>query len=442
MKRLFDAIWLALLVAFVFAIPPTFHGDEAMYLSMSRDYATVFLDGDLAALRVEPPYYMDSDAQLRLLNGSVQRYAAGFLWHLAGATADDLPTRPGWNWGADYDANLAAGHVPKPTVLAAGRLASSIFFALSIVVLFALAWQFGGRLPAYVASALYAVNPILLLNGRRAMQEGSMLLFGLLVVLVAVHMSKRRFERQSIPLALWAALIVTAALALVSKHSAIVFVGSAFGWIFLTEVLRRPSQPLLTILKLGGAGLLVVALVIALSPALWSDPRARFADLLQNRAFLLDIQITADPLAPTTIPQRIQQIITEPFMSPLQHFEVAGWATYAPITDDVARYRASPFSGIQFGTIVGGLLMLLVLIGSFFSLRRSWRAGVLVWLGVTVASLLVNPLPWQRYVLPLIPVYTLLAGIGLAGLLRRFLLKPVPTPPSGSTPVSRAGQAG
>lgn len=437
-KRLLDALWLGLLAALVFAIPPTFHGDEAMYLSMSRDYATAFLDGDLAALRVEPPYYVDSDEQLRLLNGSVQRYAAGFFWQLAGATVDDLPTRPGWDWGADYDTNVAEGHVPNSTVLAAGRLASSIFLALSIVAIFALAWQFDGRLPAYVVSALYAVNPIILLNGRRSMQEGAMLLFGILVILVAVHISKRRFERQPIPIFLWGALVVTSALALVSKHSAVVFVGGAFGWIFITEVLRRPSQPLLTMIKLGGAGLLVVALVIALSPALWSDPRARFADILQNRAFMLDLQVTADPFAPTPMAYRLQQIVTEPFMTPLQHFEVAGWATYQPIMDDVARYMASPFSGVQFGAVLGGAVMLLVLIGVIFSLRRSWRAGVLIWLGITVASLLVNPLPWQRYFLPLIPVYALLAGIGVDGLLRRFVLTSVPD----NTPISPADQAG
>jgi 4-amino-4-deoxy-L-arabinose transferase-like glycosyltransferase len=437
-KRLLDALWLVLLVALVFAIPPTFHGDEAMYLSMSRDYATVFFDGDLAALRTEPPYYVDSDQQLRLLNGSVQRYAAGFLWHLAGATIDDLPTRPGWNWSVDYDTNLATGHVPTPTVLAAGRLASSIFLALSIVAIFVLAWQFGGRLSAHVVSALYALNPIILLNGRRSMQEGSMLLFGIFVVLVAVTISRRRFERQPTPLTLWVALIVTAALALASKHSAVVFVGGAFGWIFITEILRRPSQPLLTVLRLGGAGLLVVALVIALSPALWSDPRARFADILQNRAFMLDLQVTADPLAPTSLGYRAQQIITEPFMMPLEHFEVAGWATYQPIMDDVARYIASPFSGVQFGTILGGVVMLLAVIGAFLSLRSSWRAGVVFWLGITVASLLVNPLPWQRYFLTLIPVYALLAGIGLDGLVRRF----APKYAQNSVPVSLAGQAG
>jgi hypothetical protein len=43
---------------------------------------------------------------------------------------------------------------------------------------------------------------------------------------------------------------------------------------------------------------------------------------------------------------------------------------------------------------------------------------------VTAASLLANPLPWQRYSLPLLPVVTLLAGVGGYELLRRFVWKP------------------
>lgn len=42
------------------------------------------------------------------------------------------------------------------------------------------------------------------------------------------------------------------------------------------------------------------------------------------------------------------------------------------------------------------------------------RCIVMIWLAVTLVSLMVNPLPWQRYYLPLFPIVTLLAVIGLA----------------------------
>ena len=55
MKRLLDALWLIALAAYVFAIPPTFHGDEAMQLYASHDYVTAFVDGDPTALRPSRP---------------------------------------------------------------------------------------------------------------------------------------------------------------------------------------------------------------------------------------------------------------------------------------------------------------------------------------------------------------------------------------------------
>ena len=79
---------------------------------------------------------------------------------------------------------------------------------------------------------------------------------------------------------------------------------------------------------------------------------------------------------------------------------------------------SSPFSGLQFGSILGGALTLLAGVGiavfaaqAAFAARASTR-GLLLWLLLTAASLLANPLPWQRYYLPLIPAATLLAGIG------------------------------
>ena len=189
-KRLLAALWLILLAAYVFALPPTFHGDEAMQLYTSHDFTTAFVEHDPAALTTQPPYPPDSDQQLRLINGSINRYAIGLSWQLAGMTANDLPPRPGWAWALDYTTNAALGNLPTDAQLATARLPSTLFLALSIAVMFALGAQFGGRTTAYLASGLYALNPVILLNGRRAMQEGSMLFFGTLAILIAALISQ------------------------------------------------------------------------------------------------------------------------------------------------------------------------------------------------------------------------------------------------------------
>ncbi len=430
-RRLLDIFWLVLLGAFVFAIPPTFHGDEPMQIYMSHDYATAFIDHNPNALLTVPPYNVDTDEQLRLINGSINRYAIGLSWHLAGFTADDLPPRPGWEWAMDYDTNVSTGHRPSDALLAASRFSSTLFLALSVAVMFALGWQFGKRPLAYFVSGLYAVNPIILLNGRRALQEGSALFFGLLVIWIAVMIGKRRREDRPAPLSFWIALIVAGGLTLASKHTGIVFSAAALAWIFVT----RSKSPVTWLARLGVigklalSGAMMLALFIALSPALWTNPPARLVDLLQVRTNLLNIQVDADPLAPTTMGERVEGIITEPFMMPLQHFEAAFWANYQPITDEVDRYMSSPFSGVQFGVILGGALTLLAGIGIVFALlllrsQGGVYGGLLIWLLLTAFTLLVNPLPWQRYYLSLVPVATLLSGIGLYELARRFVWKP------------------
>jgi hypothetical protein len=221
-------------------------------------------------------------------------------------------------------------------------------------------------------------------------------------------------------------------LTLASKHNGVVFVGGALGWIFVGELTHfRLQEMALTTAKLIVSGMLIVGLFLALAPALWNDPIARFGDLLAVRAELLDIQVTADPLAPMTLEERIENIIRQPFLTPLAHYEVAAWESYQPITDEINRYMNSPLSGIQFGKWIGLALTVLAGMGivALFvpSVRpyREWASslGLLVWFVLTVASLLANPLPWQRYYLPLIPIATLLTGIGLMALTRAFVVR-------------------
>ncbi|HLU09458.1 MAG TPA: phospholipid carrier-dependent glycosyltransferase [Oceanobacillus sp.] len=429
--RLLDGLFLVALALFVLAGTPlaSFHGDEPMQIYMSGDYEVALVQGNPSALMTNPPYFIDTDPQLRILNGTINRYAIGFARTLAGIGADQLPPRPGWDWGLNYDDNVSTGHRPSEALMLAGRLPSSLFLAASVFVMFGLARQFGNRPFAYLVTALYTLNPIILLNGRRAMQEGSLLFFGLLVILIAAVIARRRANGESTPLYLWIGLILGGALTLASKHNGVVFMVGALGWIFVGELTHfRLREVALTTIKLLVSSVLIAGLFLALSPALWNDPVARFGDLLAVRAELLDIQVAADPLAPMPFEQRVQNILTQPFLTPLAHYEVAAWADFAPITAEITQYMNSPLSGLQFGQWIGLVLTILAGLGiivlfvprlrPYHEWASSW--GLLVWLVVTCASLFANPLPWQRYYLPLIPIVTLLAGIGLMALARAF----------------------
>jgi hypothetical protein len=108
------------------------------------------------------------------------------------------------------------------------------------------------------------------------------------------------------------------------------------------------------------------------------------------------------------------------------HYEVASWASAATITQEITRYMASPLSGLQLGLLLGGILTVMVVVGlvSLIWQGGTYRLGLLVWLLLTLALLLVNPLPWQRYYLPLIPLTTLLAGLGIKHLLDVIVHRP------------------
>ncbi|MFN8449777.1 MAG: phospholipid carrier-dependent glycosyltransferase [Anaerolineae bacterium] len=429
MKRAIDILWLLLLGAFVFAGLPiaTFHGDETYHIYTSTDYNTLFIEHRPQDLLVHSLWESDSGYQ-RLMNGGLTRYAIGLTWHLAGMSAADLPTH-GYLFGSSYEENAAWGYVPDVDDLTIFRLSSTLFTALSVAVMFLIGRLYGGRPLAYLVSALYTLNPVILLNGRRAMQEGVLLFFGLLTIYIALSIASRREAMLPVRWRWWLSLIIAGALALASKYSGFVYLIPAYLAIVLPELLRRSAATLPLVGGLVLCAVLTLALFFALSPGLWYDPAARIRDVIQGRFDVIQTQVGLDPGAPTSLTQRAVAIFTQPFMTTVQHYEIA---PVAP-PDQIARYMESPLNGVQFGTIFGGLLTLLAMFGLVVSavprLRlnpsRALAAGLYLWLAVNVAALMVNPLPWQRYYLPLIPVMTLLAGSALLSLIA--LMRRAPT---------------
>ena len=411
-----SALWLALLIAWALAgvaLTP-FHGDESMQIHSSGDFTTVFIERDPATLGISDELLQVQSSTRRLLEGTISHWGIGLAWHLAGYERKDLPPAPGWDWGRDYDANSAMNMRPTQDKLLLSRLSSALMFAASIPVLFGIAWCFGGRLVAFLASGLYALHPSLLLNGRRAMMEGPLLLFGLLTILCALLLMQRGLNARR---RWWLALALAGGLALASKHSGILFLGGALGWLWLTAALQRNRRQLLAAtLRIVLSGLLALAVFVALSPALWPDPPQRLLDLLALRGEVVKLQVSAwqpGGLGMTTS-ERMNQILTQPFLRPPQFFEVAHWSEYDVISAEIDVYLASALAGLRPGGIAGGVLTLLLAPGLVLTLRQRRRVGLLAWLLLTLAVMLLNPLPWQRYYLPLLPITSLLAALAMA----------------------------
>lgn len=168
-------------------------------------------------------------------------------------------------------------------------------------------------------------------------------------------------------------------------------------------------------------GALTVALFVALSPGMWRDPVRNTLVAAWARVEAMQDQAAHDPEAPTTLARRASDILTQPFLRSLDHWESGSPNAAEGQGDQIAAYDASPISGIHFGAALGVPLMLLAVLGVVASLSarlRPYRSaalarGLLLWLGVNVVVLLGLPLPWQRYFLSLIPVATILAAVGL-----------------------------
>lgn len=428
LSRLLDGLWLLSLIVYTLAgvrLAP-FHGDETNHIFNSHDFATLFIHHQPQDLLLSPPYEPETAEYFRVLDAALPRYVFGAAWSLVGLGETDLPSGP-WLWAMDYAANVARNRLPAARMLDAARLASSLFLCLSISILFALGRQFGQRPLAYLSSGLYALNPLILLNGRRAMQEGMLLCFGLLAVLMAAIISRKQRQGQPGSWYRWLGLTLAASLALGSKNSGILYVAVAYGWIFFTALMHRRWHCLLeTGAKLAASGAFAIMLLVAFSPGLWGSPLARLGDMVTERRKAMQMQVDVNLGAPTTLSERLTGIITQPFLTPAQYYEVFFWADFRPITQQIAAYEASRLDGLHFGALLGIPLTLLAALGLGATLWPRLRpypstelaVGLLVWLSVMITAALANPLPWQRYYLQLIPPASLLAGIGTLALVR------------------------
>jgi 4-amino-4-deoxy-L-arabinose transferase-like glycosyltransferase len=443
--RRIDAAWLIGLCLFVFAGMPlaTFHGDETYYTYVARDFYTAFVEGRPDLLYTEHIWGSHANYQ-RVVNGSVPPHLIGLTMWLAGYQRHQLAEHGSFYFGLTYDDNYNMGVIPPNPTLWTARISSCVMLCLGGAAMFLIGRMVGGRSLAYVLSALFIINPVILLNGRRAMLEGALLGFGLLTIYVGFAIARRREQGERVGAGWWIALTALAAAASASKQIGYAYTGIAFGTIALGELLRlrfdaARSRPRLNALLSTYARLAVctaaaVILYYIMSPGLWyHDPLLRFQQMVSARQQMMDIHISFTPNAPASLAHRIDNILTQPFIRPMQHFETKGFAESPTFMRMVARYEASPLSGVHFGVVGGSILLALTIMGVLLNLRAAARGhrssalalGWYFWLFGMIGVMLLNPLPWQRYYLALIPPFSAFAGLALV---RMFQAANAPVP--------------
>ncbi|MBP8974084.1 MAG: phospholipid carrier-dependent glycosyltransferase [Anaerolineae bacterium] len=421
--RALDALWLAVLAVYVLAgvddVP--FHGDESSLIAMSHDYYYLVQKRDIGPVLYDSHPADPMDQELRLINGTVGKMAMGFAWDMAGLTAADLNAP--WLWGADWEYNVRTGHVPGERLLHAARLSSAVLTAISVIAVFAIAWIAGGRPAAWAAALIYASDPVVLLNGRRAMMEGAHLAFSTLTVLAALWVVREQGRppkpRRRRLVGLTALFGVTGGLAIASKHPALIVVAAGFVAIASEPLIRRKPSPLnwRRVLRWCGAGVLVLLTFLTLNSAWWSDPLHVPGRVLELRSSLLDQQV-AGYGGYKGLGERLEGLARQAFGVELQYYEAPGWNEW--VAGEIAQYEESWLAGRSEGLAWALALGGAVVVG-MWQLGRRWREGqvwtILLWAGITAVALFIaTPLEWQRYYLPLHPPLAVLAGCGVGAL--------------------------
>jgi hypothetical protein len=456
-----------------------FHGDESSFVWLSRDYHTLVEQRDPAALALDAERRDPRAVWLRVLNGSLTPLAIGFAWHHAGRSVQDL--NGPWRWGvpggpgAQWHVNVASGNRPDAALLAVARLPSTLAAAASVALVYALALALSGSRPAaWLAAGTYATTPAVLLNGRRAMQEGGMLLCTALVAWVAWRAvrAQARPGGQEGSAAWLLGLAAASGLALAVKHSTGVVVAAALLAVSCAPWLRRsaggPRVPPGQLASLVAVAFAALAVFSLLTPVWWSLPRtlalvglaglafglrgawrsprawlwrgAAFAllagawlarpelprdaivlpsQLLEARSHLLERQVSGFAGDDSAL-RRVTTLLREAFVAGPQYFEDPAWADVPEIRAQIETYQASALAGRGGGLAWGAPLVALCTAGCVAAWRRRREPEIALlaaWLALPALALLANPLPWQRYYLVIHPPLAVLAGLGTAWLL-------------------------
>lgn len=420
-----DLTWLMLLALYVVGgmrlVP--FHGDESTIIWMSKDYSYLFSSGELERVQFNDNPIDASEQHLRLLNGPLTKYVIGFVWTTQGYTVEDINEQ--WHWGFDWNWNLDNGHIPGDDLLHIARWPSTLMLIGSVIAVFVSGLLLSGRLTAYFASFIYGLHPVVLLNGRRAMFEGGLLLLGMLVLLTAIWFVHTRSWRATVVFGLVCGLGVS------NKHSVAFAIVATLAAVMIllvwTAIQQRQTNSLDQLLKnfrkLLIAGVIATAVFLVLNPVWWGDPVSRVGQVLEARTNLLDQQVAlfggyAD------LPDQIAGFFRQVFPARPQYFEVADWSQF--ISGEISSYEASYWDGytsLQGRVLAGGFLAFCT-IGVLVWLRRCNQCSELMVesrkmfsgtaLVLMATTLILTPIEWQRYYLMLIPLVCLSAATGLA----------------------------
>lgn len=405
-----------------------FHPDESLYINLSRDFETVFLQLDWEALTWQPGEPVTHDVEYRLLSVSLARYPIGLAWKLAGFSAADLNND--WAWPQSWQTNVQNNALPSPRLLHVSRAAAALLGAATVGLVFWLGAAARGVSAGLLAAGVLGLSPLMLLHARRAMAESPLLFFSTLAVLAAWRLA-RWLDRQSRvewKRALTCGLIAGAfaGLAASAKHSGLVVAVVSAGLLGLALWQKsRPRFPTLLSAWLGvllGAGLLFVTL----NPVMQRAPLPVARAMLEERLRLIDGQAaTLQRLAPDQLlpaaSQRLWATAKQLYLEAPAVWEVLLDEQRDYLEPQANAYFEQPLHRTwpPIGLLLAGLTGLGLAASAWrIQMDRLGKAtrpeqALWLWAAATLGFIIITvPFNWQRYFLPLLPPASLFAALG------------------------------
>ncbi len=389
-----------------------FHPDEATFIYMSHDFHKLITDP--ASMIYLPEKQSSIEQHYRLIDPPLTRYLIG-----AGLSLSDMQSiSTDWDWELSWNENLEAGALPDTRLLTLSRLSVSCFFLVALYAIFRTGKNLHNAVTGLISMLLVGTSALILLHTRRAMEE-SLLLLGVCLSLWSLFSINKRPWLSGLALVL----------AVNAKLSAFPLVLMAIAAIFLMDTTQTINWFKRLVNVLIVSSILIIGTYL-LNPIAWNQPISVLQLSLHERNTLVSEQLTSiqlvDPTHALTNPNtRIAGIITHLFISQPAALDIGNYLK--ELKPSIDAYRDIPFSsfmrgyfggvGVFFLFLFGFVLMLSKLILNRKNINKSWIvfvSGFLIFLTAMVSTV---SLPFQRYVLPLLPFIYLYISFGISQVL-------------------------
>lgn len=377
-----------------------FHPDESSILYQSKDFEAWV--SKPKTLFWQPGTAMD---EYRAFNPALPKYWQGAAYSLFGFRAADVNFD--WNWSADWEKNLAAGSYPDMRLLVIARSSMALASWLGVLFFYFAIKTVTTKNVAAVAATFFGLDGLLLLHGRRAMSEGLLVMCMCLSLLVFLRARKYPWL---VGLVVGLAVNAKHSLALLIPIGLLAILWNPDGWLFSwQEMVKKAALYLATL----------AAITYFLNPLIWPHPirgGINMFSIASRQGWVEEQYKTLQQFdlldfALDTPLKRVGGVLGHLYFAPLQFHETGNYISQTKAAETT--YSASYVHNIWHNLPGGTIWFTINLTAVVFSFLEIFKHGLstqqpltilLISYMITLAAILLTMfLPWQRYVMPLVP---------------------------------------